>query len=126
MIYERSLLFGRWYRHDIDEQGFQITEYSELNDDGHFEFTFSTLDSQGNIIEKTVEFGDWGLVGDIHFTLTKNEIIEQEYYTADLTNDDNYQAYRVLQLNHQTFQYQHIVTEEIFIMRRVTDNVGHC
>ena len=126
MIYERSLLFGRWYRHDVDERGFQVTEYSELNADGSFEFTFVTLDCKGNIVEQVVELGDWGLVGNVHFTLTKSEITDQKHYAADLNDDNNYHAYRVLQLNHQIFQYQHIVTDEIFIMRRVTDDVGHC
>lgn len=126
MNYNRALLFGRWYRNDIDAQGLDIVEYAELSADGSFEFTFVSTDKATKVMEKIVELGDWGLVGNIHFTITKNELIDQELYAADLNDSDNYHAYKVLQLNHHIFEYQHVETKEIFIMRKITDNIGHC
>jgi hypothetical protein len=123
--YPRELLFGRWYRNDVDDQGNERVEYAELSSDGSFEFTFVTL-KKGEIIEQIIELGDWGLVGDIHFTLTKDELIRGELYAADLNNDDNYQVYTVIALDHQIFHYQHRLTNEEYIMRRVVDNLGHC
>ncbi len=124
--YPRELLFGRWYRNDIDENGNETIEYAQLSGDGSFEFTFITLDEKGEVIEQVTELGDWGLVADIHFTMTKNELIDEELYAADLNNDDNYQAYRVIMLDHKTFHYQHLLTNDEYIMRRVVDNPGHC
>jgi len=124
--YSRALLFGRWYRNDIDEQGNETVEYSQLSSDGSFEFTFITMGIKGEIIEEITELGDWGLVGDIHFTMTKNELVDGDIYAADLNNDDNYQAYKVLALDHKHFHYQHRITNEEYIMRRVVDNLGHC
>lgn len=126
MNYNRALLFGRWYRNDIDEQGQQVVEYAELSADGSFEFTFVSTEQETNITEQVIELGDWGLVGNVHFTITKSELIDQQLYAADLNDSDNYQAYNVLQLNHQVFEYQHIETKEIFMMRKVTDAIGHC
>ena len=124
--YSRALLFGRWYRNDIDEQGNETVEYSQLSSDGSFEFTFITKGIKGDVIEEITELGDWGLVGDIHFTMTKNELVDGDIYAADLNNDDNYQAYMVLKLDHKVFHYQHRLTNEEYIMRRVVDNLGHC
>jgi hypothetical protein len=126
MNYNRALLFGRWYRNDIDEQGRQTVEYAELSADGSFEFTFESTGQDKNVTEQIVELGDWGLVGNIHFTITKSELIEQQLYSADLNDSENYHAYKVLQLDHQVFKYQHIETKEIFMMRKITDNIGHC
>ena len=126
MNYNRALLFGRWYRNDIDAQGLETVEYAELSADGSFEFMFESTEQETKITEQVVELGDWGLVGDIHFTITKNELIDQQLYAADLNDSDNYHAYKVLQLNHHIFEYQHIETKEIFIMRKITDNIGHC
>jgi hypothetical protein len=126
MSYPRELLFGRWYRNDIAENGNETIEYAELCSDGSFEFTFITLTKKGEVIEQVTELGDWGLVADIHFTMTKNELIDENLYAADLNNDDNYQAYKVLALDHKTFHYQHRLTNEEYIMRRVVDNPGHC
>ena len=124
--YPREQLVGRWYRVGINEQGKETSEYAELLVDGSFEFTFSTLDNNGEVCQQEVELGDWGLVGDIHFTITKNELIEDELYAADLADADNYHAYRILQLNNLIFDYQHVQTNEVFIMRRVVGNIGHC
>lgn len=124
--FNRALLIGRWYggSSDIPENCF--SEYAEIAEDGSFEFTFISLDEQGKELEKIIELGDWGLVGDIHFTITKSEIVDNNHYAADLADEDNYHAYRVLQLNSQIFEYQHVITKEVFILRRVIDNIGHC
>ena len=130
MKYERELLFGRWFREDIDEPNKKIIEYAQLSADGSFEFTFITLQvnvgEADQVVEQVTELGDWGLVGDIHFTITKNEVVDEQLYAVDLNDNNNYHAYRVLQLNHHIFEYQHIITNEIFIMRKITDNIGHC
>lgn len=130
MKFERELLFGRWFREALDDQNRKIVEYAQISADGSFEFTFVTLetkvDAADKIIEQVTELGDWGLVADIHFTITKNELVNEQLYSADLNDSNNYHAYKVLQLNHQLFEYQHIDTNEIFIMRKITDNIGHC
>jgi len=59
--YPRALLFGRWYRNDIDENGNETVEYAQLSSDGSFEFTFITLNMKGDIIEQLPNWaiGDW-------------------------------------------------------------------
>lgn len=130
MKYERELLFGRWFREEKIGTTKKVIEYALLSEDGSYEFTFITIQtniSKGDsVIEEVTELGDWGLVGDIHFTITKDEVVDQQLYAADLNNSNNYHAYKVLQLNHHFFEYQHVITNEIFIMRKITDNVGHC
>lgn len=128
--YERELLFGRWFREENVEPDKKIIEYAQINADGSFEFTFITLkQTQGEsdkIIEQVTELGDWGLVKDIHFTITKDEVVNEQVYAADLNDSNNYHAYKVIQLNHHIFEYQHIDTNEVFIMRKVSENIGHC
>jgi len=136
--YDRTLLVGRWFRADNDEQNRKVVEYAQLSADGSFEFTFVTYAQAPNdikqgvgqvaehITEQVTELGDWGLVADIHFTITKNEVIDEHVYAADLNDSDNYHAYRVIKLDHHSFEYQHIETNETFTMRRITDDIGHC
>lgn len=130
MKYERELLFGRWFREEKNNLNQKTIEYAQLSADGSFEFTFITLlvkDGEADqIVEQVTELGDWGLVGNIHFTITKDELIDNQLYATDLNNKDNYHAYKVLTLNHHLFEYQHVVTKENFIMRKVTDKIGHC
>lgn len=125
-IFERNLLLGHWYRSDTDSNKNQLTEFAKIESDGSFEFTFFQYNQHGELIEEITELGDWGVVGDIHFTITKAELIDEEVFTADMTNEDNYQAYKILQLNSHFLEYQHIITNEVFILRRVVDNIAHC
>lgn len=120
------MLLGYWYRGEEDSEGNQITEFARIEPDGSFEFAFMQYNQVGDVVEEITELGDWGLVGDIHFTITKGEIIDEDHYSADMADEDNYQAYRVLQLDSNILKYQHIITEEVFILRRVVDKVAHC
>ena len=94
--------------------------------DGSFEFRFVRQDKQGEMVEEVIEFGDWGLVGNIHFTITKSEFIENEHYAADLNIEINYHAYQVKSLDSHVFVYEHVVTKEEFVLRRLSQNVGMC
>jgi hypothetical protein len=125
-IFERNLLLGHWYRGDTDDTGNQLTEFAKMYVDGTFEFTFIQYDKDGHVHEEITEFGDWGLVGDIHFTITQGEHVDGESFSADMENEDNYQAYKVLKLNNKILEYQHIITNEVFILRRVVDKIAHC
>jgi hypothetical protein len=126
MNYQRQQLFGSWYRSEVLKNGSVQTELAQMTVDGEYEFAFSIHDKQGQIIQHSIELGDWGLVGDIHFTIAKAEYINEEQYEADFTDPDNYHAYKVLELSHQIFKYQHIVSNEVFILRRVIDKIAHC
>lgn len=126
MNYNRELLFGQWYRGETNANGTVVSESSLLSADGSYEFTFMVYDAQGNIAEQSIEMGDWGLVGDIHFTMAKSEYIDEQHYAADLGDADNYHAYKIIELNSQIFKYQHVITNEVFILRRVVDKIGHC
>ena len=126
MNFDRTLLIGRWYRSEINDNNQHETEYAEMLIDGCYEFSFTVHNSAGEVIEQSIETGDWGLGGDIHFTIAKKEIIEQEYFATDLTLSDNYHAYKILALNSQIFKYKHIVSNEVFILKRVIDKIAYC
>ena len=125
MIHDRELLCGYWCRTEILSDHQQVTEYALLLANGCYEFSFSLQNTQGELIEQSTEQGDWGLVGDIHFTIAKQEVCNSEVFMSDLTNADNYHAYKVLTLNRNIFKYQHIVTHEVFILNRVIDKINH-
>jgi len=124
--FDRTLLAGRWYRMELSETGHQLVEYAELCLDGSFEFSFVEQNAQGEVLCQNIELGDWGLVGDIHFTITQEEVDDGKHFRSDLADENNYHAYKVLALDSQIFKYQHIVSNEVFILRRVIDKIGHC
>ena len=126
MNYDRKLLVGSWYGAKVDAENFTETEYAEIAIDGSYEFHFTKHNAQGILVEQSFELGDWGLVGDIHFTIAKSELIDEQQFSVDFADPNTYQAYKVIELNNQIFKYQHIVSQEVFILRRVIDKIAHC
>lgn len=124
--FQRELLIGQWYRIYDEEGDQQNVEYAHLLPDGSFEFTFITQTLSGEVLEQVIELGDWGLVGDIHFTITKSEFIDQQHYAADLADGNNYHAYKVLNLDNKTFTYQHVLSQETFQLKRLIEQSGNC
>ena len=125
MASNRNLLLGCWQRiEQVDDQN-QLKEFAVLLEDGSYEFSFSIYNEVGELQEQSIERGNWGLVGDIHFTIAKQEITEAGSFMNDLANEDNYHAYRVLVLDKKIFKYQHIVSNEVFILERVIDKIIH-
>lgn len=122
----RENLIGDWVRQEVLEDGSQELEQASMTEDGQYQFDFSTYDQQGNLLEHTSEFGFWGLVGDIHFTVAKVQIVNDKEYVLDPTDEEHYQVYKVLELTGQKFKYQHIVSNEVFILKRVIDRIAHC
>ncbi|WP_371188332.1 hypothetical protein [Thalassotalea maritima] len=117
-MYHRQQAIGNWHRaeHDSDEN---YSEFAQLFADGSFSFTFYTYKKDGTLIEEMTEIGDWGIVGNIHFTITKGEIIDRKQYDADMDNEDNYQAYKIVELTDKKFTYQHVITGESYTLQRV-------
>jgi len=124
--FNRNMLLGYWYGGDSDNKGNQITEFARIESDGSFEFVFIQYNEAGEVVEEITELGHWGLVGDIHFTITKGELIDNEHYDANMEDEENYQAYKVLELDSNIVKYQHIITKEVYILRRVVDKIAHC
>ena len=110
---------------EVDKKEIQHSEYATFNEDGSYEFIFISSE-QGNIIKQVVEYGDWGLVADVHFTITQSELVDEEYFEADLSQENNYNAYQVLQLNNHYCEYQDLASKEIYLLKRTMTTVGNC
>lgn len=123
-MFQREQLIGSWYRSDKTE--FESTsEMAQLNKDGTFSFTFYIYNLDGKVLDEVTEYGDWGLVGNIHFTITKEEVAEKQVYLADMTDAENYHAYQVIELNNEYFTYEHVVTGEKYQLFRLLDGGKH-
>jgi hypothetical protein len=122
-MYSREQLIGQWHRSDSNGAE-NFSELAQLNDDGSFTFTFYTYNLEGSVVDEISELGMWGLVGDLHFTITEAEVENQQHFKADMTDNDNYHAYRVLALSDDNFTYEHVVTGEKFTLFKVQANAN--
>ena len=117
----RAYLIGSWYLHQTRSDGSTVRSKATLRDDGALEIEFLVSYSDGTTLYSG-EFGYWGVSGDVHFTIIREASDGNKRYEVSPFDAQYYLAYRILDLNDETFRYQTIVTGNVFESRKVPDD----
>lgn len=118
---QREALIGKWFRNQATAERGLSQEIAEINRNGTYVFRFRMIDAAGAEGQWS-EIGEWGIVGDIHFTITKGWLENDRFEPADQSLAKHYGVYRVLKLTADEFTYQHLVTKNRFTLKRVGDD----
>ena len=116
----RDLLVGTWHGDQPTADGGRAREIAVLHADGTFELYFRRTDAAGN----ETSWGDagyWGLVRDVHFTITLASIDDGIFLPTDSTDAARYSAYKVIELSEKSFVYQSLVTGNVYTLERAED-----
>lgn len=116
----RDLLVGTWYRNQPTVDGGSSEEIAVLHPDGAFELYFRRIDATGDVTSWG-QAGFWGLVGDLHFTITLANIDDELFLPVDTSDAGQYSAYRVLGLTESSFVYESLVTGNIYSLAKVDE-----
>jgi hypothetical protein len=108
-LYQWNTLCGKWYGKSNLEDNEKREWLVDRKNDGHYIIVFITIDQNG-IREKTIEKGEWGLSGNIYFTIFKSQINNGEEVYADPSDPINRDSYKILKLNNNLFKYKHLRT----------------
>ena len=117
----RALLIGKWYLEQPRSDGTTVRSLSTKNSDGTERIEFQIVYTDGMISESS-EMAIWGISGDIYFTVVRELEWNGEPEEVSPEDPSKYLAYRVLKLTEEEFEYQTIVTGNIFQARRVPDD----
>jgi hypothetical protein len=114
----REVFVGRWYGEDT--KGSAVTKRWLLDafPDGVFRITFRFYEEDGSYREQ-VEVGEWGISGPVYFLSTKGWVDDGMFLKADTSNGQLYDAYKILKLEQQVFEYEHFVNGNRYQVRRV-------
>ncbi|MEQ8355194.1 MAG: hypothetical protein RH942_06620 [Kiloniellaceae bacterium] len=114
----REVFIGRWYGED--RKGSEISRrwLVDAFPDGVFRITFRYYDQDGGYREQ-IEVGEWGISGPVYFLSTKGWVDDGTFLKADTTKAQLYDAYKILKLEQQVFEYEHYVNGNRYQVRRV-------
>ncbi|GAB4393896.1 MAG: hypothetical protein Tsb0032_15050 [Kiloniellaceae bacterium] len=114
----REIFVGRWYGEA--KKGAAVTKRWVVDafPDGVFRITFRFYEEDGSYREQ-VEVGEWGISGPVYFLSTKGWVDEGMFLKADTSNAQLYDAYKILKLEQQVFEYEHFVNGNRYQVRRV-------
>lgn len=116
-----AMMVGTWLGESSIEAGGQRRVLVERFPDGTFRVTFKTQwEEDRAILEQQV--GQWGLAGPIYFTITTGWVEGNRIDPTDRREPYFYDAYRVIDLQDDRFEYESFSASGRFVMRRVADD----
>ena len=89
--------------------------------DGTYTVTFKDEPSNGDI-EVNQNIGLWGISGPVYFTIMQGWIEGDEISQADPADPYYYDAYKIIALQQDYFEYESFTTNNRFVVRRVSDD----
>ena len=117
----RRLLVGKWLGEIKSENG-KVTKWLvERLIDGTYQIIFRTYDNETEYKDQ-IEVGFWGTSGSIYFSIMKGWIEEGEFVPANPEDPYFYDAYKIIQLNSDTFNYEHFDHKTRYTVKKVADS----
>lgn len=112
-------LVGKWFGILDLEGGGKYMWINERENDGTYKVHFRVIDPSGKR-QEAVEIGEWGVSGDMYFTIYKGYFEEGRINPVDTTNPTYRDAYRILRLTSDFFEYESLDDGMRFSVKKVT------
>lgn len=90
----------------------------ERRNDGIYKIHFRVIDPLGEKTDK-IELGEWGVSGPIYFTIYKGYIERDKIIPVDPADPYNRDAYQILKLDDEIFEYESFDPVNKYTVRRV-------
>lgn len=118
---EWQLMSGRWYGSQPTKDGGTKEELIDKLSDGTYQIVFRVTNPEKDT-RISVEVGYWGMSGDIYFSIFRGWVRDNRLIQADPSDPYHYDAYRIIRLNEELFEYQHVENGNRYILKRVPDD----
>ena len=101
------LLVGKWFGSTSTEGGGKYIWIADRRNDGSYTNHFRTIPPSGKKEDKT-ESGEWGVSGDVFFTVYKADVQGDKLIPADAADPTNRDAYKIITLTQELFVYENL------------------
>ncbi len=114
----RDLLVGIWFGETKPNAGGQIKWIIERARDGTYKIQFRIYGADGRY-RSHMETGIWGVSGPVYFSATQGWRQGNQVVGIDTAKARFYDAYEILDLKRNLFEYRHYVTGTSYKVRKV-------
>ncbi len=108
-------LVGRWYDSQPTKEGGMM----ERSANGTYKIIFKITSKDGKV-EQSAEVGLWGACGNVYFSIFKGYLVGEKFEQVDPTNPYSYDAYNIIKLSEERFEYKHVTSGNKYIVKRVS------
>jgi hypothetical protein len=117
-----DMLVGNWIGESPVKDGGRREVLLERRADGTFTVTFRThWGTDHAVVERQV--GQWGISGPVYFTITTGWLDGDHVDPTDLGQPYYYDAYRIVDLSEDEFEFESFTTDTHYVLHRVPE--GH-
>lgn len=113
-----SMVVGKWYGSQPTKNGGKKEEIHENLPDGTYKVTFRVIDPE-KVAKESVEVGQWGVCGPIYFSIFRGWVRGDRFSPSNPSDPYNYDAYRIIKLGNEVFEYEHVTTGNHYVIRKV-------
>lgn len=113
-----NALTGKWHGNSLLKSGLKREWIIDRKNNGQYSIEFYTTNKDGSI-DKQTENGEWGVSGNIYFTIFKSFLIDGIRDSTDLSDPYNRDTYKILKLSDKIFEYKHLRTGEKFKVNKI-------
>ncbi len=116
-----KLMVGTWYGTQPLNNGGTYSWVVRRNIQGQYRVDGEVIEPTGEV-KLQVEVGEWGIGGNIYFSVFKGWLYGDEFSASDPTDPINRDVYTILELNENVFKYKHVDSGNTFTVKRVADD----
>ena len=116
-----NLMIGKWFGSQPTKDGGKKQEIMERSPQGTYQITFRVYDKNGKMKEQS-ESGYWGVSGPVYFTIFRGWVEGNQLFPSNPADPYNYDAYRIIKLNNETFEYENYSSGDKYVIRRVPND----
>ena len=116
------LLVGKWFGSMSTKGGGKYMWIADRKNDGSYKIHFRVVEPSGKKNIDKIEVGEWGVSGNIYFTIYKADIEGGKTIPVDPTVPANRDAYKIRNLTNEVFEYEHLDNGVRFSVRKVAED----
>ena len=111
-------LVGKWFGSRPLAYGEHVYWIVVRSIDGTYQINSRYINNEGEI-DDVVSVGDWGSSGQIYFSIRRGFLEHKKFVAIDPTDPQHKDAYKIINIDENRFQYQGLSTGTIFEVVRV-------
>lgn len=115
------MMLGKWYGDLPTKEGGRKQWTIERAHDGTYRIDFLVTKSDGSTQQHS-EAGHWGVAGNIYFSIYRGAIDNGQFYPSNPNDPYNYDAYNIIGLTAESFEYQNIDSKNKYTVKKVPSN----
>jgi hypothetical protein len=120
-LVRRNWMVGTWRGTAKTKDGESRVWHVSRKVDGTFSTEFC-ISCETSKEQRVVEFGVWGVSGDVYFTITRGWVEGKAKLDADPRDEGLYDAYYIIKIEGNSMRYRSASTGNEFIIERVGTN----